>query len=196
MENHHDDQEYIHHQEHPGHHHHGEECGCGHEHHDHEHAHHHHGEECSCGHQHHDHHDHEHHHHDSNAPYIVDGHTHEGASVGTGALTVNGIYTDFEEAVKTALKGLADWVTAQGGIIGHIKSSLVSTHTAMLSITEEDVNVIKPQEEEIRINLAAIVFAIPLDDLEKQVEEICKKLLLMNQAKEEKNADAFTKGNP
>ena len=160
MEHQHSDQEYSIHEE-PKH-------GHG------PHRHHHHDDECGCGHEH----EHEHHHHhDDGAPYIVDGHTHEGASVGTGALTVTGIYGELEDAVKENLRELAGWVTDQGGIIGHIKSSMVSTHTTMLSITEDDVHVIAPQEEEMRINLAAIVFGVALEDLEKQVETICQKLL-------------------
>ncbi len=175
MEHQHSDQEYSIHEEpkhgHDPHHHHDDECGCGHEHE--HHHHHHHDDECGCGHEH----EHDHHHHDDGAPYIVDGHTHEGASVGTGALTVTGIYAELEDAVKENLRELAGWVTDQGGIIGHIKSSMVSTHTTMLSITEDDVHVIAPQEEEMRINLAAIVFGVALEDLEKQVETICQKLL-------------------
>ncbi len=168
-----------HQHEHEHHHHdHGEDCGCGH-HHEHEHHHHEHGEDCGCGH----HHEHEHHHHEHGAPYIIDGHTHEGASVGTGTLTVTGHYQELEDTVRNELKALADWTAEQGGIIGHIKSSLVSTHTAMLSITEDEVNTISSDTEEVRINMAAIVFAIPLEDVKARVEDICKKLVQMTGSK-------------
>lgn len=171
------------HHEHEHHHHeHGEECGCG-QHHEHEHHHHEHGEECDCGCNHDHEHEHHHHHHDPNAPYIIDGHTHEGASVGTGTLTVTGHYQELEDTVRNELKALADWATEQGGIIGHIKSSLVSSHTTMLSITEDEVNTISSDAEEVHINMAAIVFAIPLEDVKAKVEAICKKLIQMTESK-------------
>ena len=131
----------------------------------------------------HAHHEHEHHHHEHGALYIIDGHTHEGASVGTGTLTVTGHYQELEDTVRNELKALADWTAEQGGIIGHIKSSLVSTHTAMLSITEDEVNTISSDTEEVRINMAAIVFAIPLEEIKARVEDICKKLVQMTGSK-------------
>lgn len=172
-EHHHHEHEYEHHHEH------SDDCGCG-QHHEHDHGHHHHhdhDENCDCGCSHDHEHEHHHHHHDPNAPYIIDGHTHEGASVGTGMLTVTGHYQELENTVRKELKRLADWTTEQGGIIGHIKSSLVSSHTTMLSITEDEVNTISSDAEEIQINMAAIVFAIPLDEVKAQVEAICKKLV-------------------
>lgn len=193
MTDHHEHDEHCgceHTHSHEDHHHHehehDENCSCGHDHsHDKHHHHHEHDENCSCGHDHsHEDHHHHHHDHDPNAPYIVDGHTHEGASVGTGTLTVNGCRQTLEDVVKTELKTLADWVTEQGGIIGHIKSSLVASHTTMLSITEDDVNTISSETEEIHINLAAIVFAVPLEELKEQVEQICKKLIGMNRTEE------------
>ena len=209
MEHHHEHDENCgcgHHHEHGHEHHHhehGDDCGCGHHHeHGHEHHHHEHGDDCGCGHHHehghvhHEHgddcdcgcnHDHEHerhhHHHDPNAPYIIDGHTHEGASVGTGMLTVTGHYQELKETMRKELKALADRTTEQGGIIGHIKSSLVSSHTTMLSITEDEVNTISQDTEEIQINIAAIVFAVPLEEVKAQVEDICKKLVQMTGSK-------------
>ncbi len=163
------------------HHEHGDDCGCGY-HHEHGHEHHHeHGDDCDCG-CNHDH-EHEHHHHDPNAPYIIDGHTHEGASVGTGMLTITGHYQELKETMRKELKALADRTTEQGGIIGHIKSSLVSSHTTMLSITEDEVNTISQDTEEIQINMAAIVFAVPLEEVKAQVEDICKKLVQMTGSK-------------
>ena len=209
MEHHHEHDENCgcgHHHEHGHEHHHhehGDDCGCGHHHeHGHEHHHHEHGDDCGCGHHHehghvhhehgddcdcgcnHDHeHEHHHHHHDPNAPYIIDGHTHEGASVGTGMLTVTGHYQELKETMRKELKALADRTTEQGGIIGHIKSSLVSSHTTMLSITEDEVNTISQDTEEIQINIAAIVFAVPLEEVKAQVEDICKKLVQMTGSK-------------
>ncbi len=170
------------HQHEHHHHEHSEDCGCGQHHeHGHEHHHHEHGDDCDCGcnHDHEHEHEHHHHHHDPNVPYIIDGHTHEGASVGTGMLTVTGRYQELEETVQKELKALADWTTEQGGIIGHIKSSLVSSHTTMLSITEDEVNTISQDTEEIQINMAAIVFAVPLEEVKARVESICKKLIRM-----------------
>lgn len=188
MEHHHEHDENCgcgHHHEHGHEHHHhehGDDCGCGH-HHEHGHVHHEHGDDCDCGCNHDHEHEHHHHHHDPNAPYIIDGHTHEGASVGTGMLTITGHYQELKETMRKELKALADRTTEQGGIIGHIKSSLVSSHTTMLSITEDEVNTISQDTEEIQINIAAIVFAVPLEEVKAQVEDICKKLVQMTGSK-------------
>jgi len=160
-----------------GHHHDGDcHCGChGHEHH------HDHGND--CGH-HHDqgHHAHSHHHHDdahTGAPYIIDGHMHEGAAVGTCTMRIFGDYMRVQELVRKELALLADWVNSQDGIIGHIKSSLIQTRTTMLSLTEDEVNTITPDSDEISINIAAIVFAVPLEELEEKIREICEKILAL-----------------
>ena len=104
--------------------------------------------------------------------------------MGTATLTVTGHGQELENTVRDELKALADWATEQGGIIGHIKSSLVSSHTTMLSITEDEVNTISSDAEEVHINMAAIVFTIPLEEVKDKVEDICKKLIRMTGGKE------------
>ena len=155
-------------------HHDGESCTCGQHDHDHD-------ENCSCGH--HDHeHGHEGHAHDENGNCIpesgdapgaiqVELHLHDEARVVSGKLTLAADY----DAVKTALAGqlerLAAAVQDRGGIVGHIKASCDVRTVEMYSVTDREVTVKRTPEQEIRINLAAIVFLVAPDEAEAMVRE-------------------------
>ncbi len=146
----------------------GEACSCGHDHaHAHEHAH---GESCSCG--------HDHHSHDETCNCIPDDtpgvihteyHIHDEARVISGRLTVAGSYDKIKKAVSSALERIAKAVHESDGIVGHIKASCQVKTLDMFSITDDTVSVKTAPEQEIKINLAAIVFLVDPEEAEDLV---------------------------
>ena len=156
---------------------HDEHCSCGL--HGHEHAHGHiHDEHCSCGQ------DHSGHEHDESGRCIIEAHEepgtvnvecrlHDEARVISGRLTVTGSYDGVRKALTARLETVARAVAEYGGIIGHIKASCQVSAVEMFSITDADaeVTVKKAPEQEIKINMAAIVFLIPPDDAEELVRQ-------------------------
>jgi hypothetical protein len=134
-----------------------------------------HDENCSCGHTHeHDAHAHEHHHsghqHDENGNFILEHelpgevhteyHLHDEARVVSGRLTLSGTYDTVRKAVSSQLEQIAAAVHEIGGIVGHIKASCEVKTVDMFSVTDTEVSVKTAPEQEIRINVAAIVFLI------------------------------------
>ncbi|MDR0839111.1 MAG: hypothetical protein LBN99_05655 [Oscillospiraceae bacterium] len=150
--------------------------------HEHEHEHEHHHD--------HDHdHEHEHHHHDhehdavtSSAPGVIEVEVteHEEAIIASGALTL--VCPD-AEIVKTALGREIDKIALAvdnaGGIVGHVKASLISSTVDMLSATEPGVaaQIKRSPDAECAINLVAIVFAVEPDFAEKLVREALQAIL-------------------
>lgn len=142
---------------------HNEGCSCGHDHaHEYEHD-----ASCSCGHD-----------HSAcggcgmeEAPGIVhvEHHIHDDARVISGRLTVYGTYDPVKKAVASALERIAKEVQASDGIVGHIKASCTVKTVDMFSVTDTDVTVKSAPEQEIKINLAAIVFLIDPEDAEDLV---------------------------
>lgn len=161
--------------EHPHH----ENCNCGHDHHEHnEHTHeeHVHHENCGCGQ-----HDHPHE-HDENGNCIledpdelgvvyVESHLHDEARVISGRLTVIAGYDAVRTSLSIKLEHLAKVVQEMGGIVGHIKASCQVKTVEMFSVTDVDVTVKKAPEQEIKINLAAIVFLVDPEEAERLVNE-------------------------
>ena len=152
---------------------HDEHCNCGH---DHGHIH---DEHCGCAHAH----GHAGHAHDENGNCIlaqdvpggihVETHLHDQARVISGRLTVAGSYDAVRKTLTDRLETVARAVAEFGGIIGHIKASCQTTEVEMFSVTDTDaeVSVKKAPEQEIRINLAAIVFLISPEDAEALVRQ-------------------------
>lgn len=169
------------------HHAHGESCDCGHDH-----GHHHaHGESCDCGHDHGHHHDHGHEHNhaahggcsgcasaQSEAGVIrVEHRMHDEAVVVSGGLTVVAEYAVVRFILEKQLERIAREVTARGGIVGHIKASAACTETEMFSVTDTDVSVKKSPEQEIKLNVASIVFAVPPEEVEALVHSALEAVL-------------------
>jgi hypothetical protein len=159
---------------------HDESCSCGHDHHvhdesctcGHDHAHEHvHDESCSCGH---DHHVHDesctcgHEEHDSGEIHI-ECRLHDEARVISGRLTITGSYNKVKEAVSSALERVAKAVQEHDGIVGHVKASCEVKTVEMFSVTDTDVSVKTAPDQEIKINMAAIVFLIDPEDAEDLV---------------------------
>jgi hypothetical protein len=95
---------------------------------------------------------------------------HDAAIIVSGALT---LMTPSPDALRDALASevgkIAAGITADGGIIGHVKSSVSATTVDMISVTDVDVSVKRSPDTEVKINLAAIVFAIEPDIAEGYV---------------------------
>jgi hypothetical protein len=149
-----------------------------------------HGENCSCGlHEHsndhaheHDHdHDHDHsgHAHDEYGNCILNNdepgtvhvelHLHDEARVVSGKLTLNGSYDTVKTALGAQLEKLAAAIQDRGGIVGHIKASCDVRTVDMFSVTDREVMVKRTADQEIRMNLAAIVFLVTPEEAETLV---------------------------
>jgi hypothetical protein len=164
----------MHDHEHHDHEHHDHEH---HEHERHEHERHEHDENCSCGmHDHSGHtHDHAHAHADGDAPEIgvvhVESHLHDDARVISGRVTLIGDERRIKAALKEQLETLAKAVFELGGIVGHIKASCETRTVEMFSVTDVAAMSKTSPETQLAINLAAIVFAVGLEQIEDMVSQ-------------------------
>ncbi len=150
---------------------HDESCSCGlHDHSAHTHEH---GESCSCGHTHEHAHDHVHTHEHAAEPELgairVESHLHDEARVISGLMTLVGDETRIKAALKEQLEMLAKAVFELGGIVGHIKASCETKTVEMFSVTDVSATSKTSPEKEIRINLAAIVFIVEMEQAESMV---------------------------
>ena len=162
---------------------HDESCGChGHEHehhhHEHEHHHHDHGADCDCGC--HDH-DHEHHHHDHVHGRDVDGihiehHIQDEACVVSGVMQLEGDYDVFRPRVSAQLEAVAAAITAQGGIVGHVKAAAEVTNTEMFSVTDVKAMAKTAPTQTVTVKMAAIVFAVEPEAVEALVEQALRAI--------------------
>ncbi len=116
-------------------------------------------------------HDHEHHHGQPAADEIgalrVVCHVHDDARVVSGQLTLRGDAARVKAEVQAQLGGMARTVAAMGGIVGHIKVSCETTTVDVYSVTDAQVDLRQSPEAVIKLNLAAIVFAIEPEDAEE-----------------------------
>lgn len=171
------------------HHNHGDECECqnhesGYEHHqhddydeecechnhDHEHEHHH-DDDCEC-------HDHEHHHvHGRDIDGIhIEHHTQDEACVISGTTTFCGKYDLLRQRIAQELENVAAAITAQEGIVGHVKAAAEVTQTEMFSVTDVQAMAKTAPTQVITLKMAAIVFAIEPETVEEMVEHALRSL--------------------
>ena len=141
-----------------------------------------HGENCSCGlHSHGHEHGHEHGHgHDHTHEHIlatgeageirIESHLHDEARVISGLVTLVGDEDIIKDAVRVQLETMAKAVFAFGGIVGHIKAACETKTVEMFSVTDVMATSKRSPEKEIKINMAAIVFVVDLEDAESMVE--------------------------
>lgn len=139
-----------------------------------------HTENCSCGHNHDVQHDcgaHDHHTHDEYCgcslesrdalgAIHVESHLHDEARVISGNVT---LYTDYDKlkaVLSEQLELLAKAVQECGGIVGHIKASVEIKRVEMFSVTDVAVSVKAAPGQEIKINMASIVFLINPEEAE------------------------------
>ena len=163
---------------------HDEHCDCGchdHEHHHHEHEHHHHhhehDEHCDCGC-----HEHDHaHHHDHVHGRDVDGihlehHLQDEACVVSGVMQLEGDYDVVRPRVSAQLEAVAAAITAQGGIVGHVKAAAEVTSTEMFSVTDVKAMAKSAPTQTITVKMAAIVFAVEPEAVETLVEQALRAI--------------------
>lgn len=152
-------------------------CGCQ----AHEHEHHHeHDEHCDCGCHDHDH-DHDGHHHDHVHGRDVDGihiehHIQDEACVVSGVMQLEGDYETLRPRVSQQLEAVAAAVTAQGGIVGHVKAAAEVTRTEMFSVTDVKAMAKTAPTQTITVKMAAIVFAIEPAAVEALVEQALRTI--------------------
>lgn len=148
---------------------------------------------CSCQHHHEHHHHHDHFKREEKETYVAKGqgkfsmesHSHDGASVVSGecSLPVRDAET-VQKILEEKMQQLGDWVNEKEGYIGHIKAGFSTEHTDSFSITDQKVQYHRSEITLVHINLAAIVFMIPLEELKEQVKNIF--LTLTSDAEEQK----------
>ena len=101
---------------------------------------------------------------------------HDEAVVVSGALALISEYAIVRHSLELQLGVIAKTVSAAGGIIGHIKAAASSTEVEAFSITDVEVSVKKSPEQEVKINLAAIVFGVPPEDVADAVRQALTKV--------------------
>jgi len=149
------------------------EHGHEHEHHEHGHEHEHmhdhgHEHEHDHGHEHHHGHEHDHHH---EGPVHID--RHEGAVIGAvkGVMPVAD-HKEAEKLLSAAMKKAAERIDSLGGVIGHIKFVLTAEGMASrLSLTDDEVSVMRFKGTGHRVEGVAIVFNVEDEDLEDILED-------------------------
>ena len=98
---------------------------------------------------------------------------HDDAIVISGSLSIRFEPTDLEACIAEYLEAAAREIKEHSGIVGHIKASVSTSSTSMVSVTDEEAMVKYSPIRRARITLAAIVFIIdPID-----AENIIRKTL-------------------
>jgi hypothetical protein len=91
---------------------------------------------------------------------------HEDALVASVLLERSGNYRETDRLLHEQLKGLSDRIEGSGGVVGHIKASLILEECSQsYSITQGVVQTIKQESGPYRIGLVAIVFGVSKQDL-------------------------------
>ena len=98
---------------------------------------------------------------------------HDDAIVISGSLSIRFEATDLDACVAECLEAAAREIKERNGIVGHIKTSVSTSSTSMISVTDEEAMIKHSTISRARITLAAIVFMIdPID-----AENIIRKTL-------------------
>lgn len=129
---------------------------------------------CGCG-DHHEGHDHHHDHHQQKG-FWTDHRDHDGAQVVSGGCRLNTDYNRVGELLTEQLSLLAKKVTEKGGIVGHIKAAVEACLVKSISVTDLEATVTEPDTQEIKVNIAAIVFAAEISEVELFIKGILTAL--------------------
>lgn len=144
---------------------------------EHEHTHHHHAhdEHCDCGC--HDHaHDHDHVHGRDVDGIHIEHHIQDEACVVSGLMRLEGDYAALRPRMGARLEAVAAAITAQGGIVGHVKAAAEVTSTEMFSVTDVKAMAKTAPTQTITVKMAAIVFAIEPEAVEALVEQALRAI--------------------
>jgi hypothetical protein len=92
-------------------------------------------------------------------------------------MVVNVPYSQMVKAVENALNGLAAWVDAHNGVIGHIKASVNENgRSSTISNTGDGAAAREFTGDLTTVSMASIVFAVPESDYCEKFEETVKAL--------------------
>jgi hypothetical protein len=81
------------------------------------------------------------------------------------------------KAVENALNGLADWVDAHDGVIGHIKASVSENgRSSTISNTGDGVSTKEFTGDITTVSMASIVFSVPEPEYCEKFEETVEAL--------------------
>ncbi|MDR3239573.1 MAG: hypothetical protein LBT44_05750 [Clostridiales bacterium] len=188
------------HEEHEGHGEHGHVHGhvhrhkhCAHGHANHDHADHDHADHDHADHDHanHDHADHSHcdhahgyctHDHEHPREVALDGAVYvdrseqDQSQVVSAGMGLRGDYEKIKPILHAELERMAAAIQEADGVVGHIKAAAETRSMDMFSVTDRTASVKRANTQEIRINLAAIVFLIDPEKLENLVRHSLEAL--------------------
>lgn len=112
-----------------------------------------------------------------NGIYSLESHLHEGASVVSGECSMHSKSPDrVRRQLMRQMEQLAEWVNAENGFIGHIKSGFIKETVEIFSVTNTELYVQNAESTGIKLHLAAIIFSVDQICLEKKIEEILQTL--------------------
>ena len=108
-----------------------------------------------------------------NAPGMIhiDRQIHDGAIVISASLSLDCGAVDLLKCIAGELETAAHEIKELGGITGHIKASVATESTCMISVTDETAMVKESPMRRTRIRLAAIVFHTDPDDAENIIRK-------------------------
>ena len=102
---------------------------------------------------------------------------HDDAIVISGSLDIGSDIVDLNTKIAERLDAAALQINGRGGIVGHIKASVSTTSTCMVSVTEEKAMVKESPLRRVRITLAAILFLIDPADAENIIRNALEALV-------------------
>ena len=110
-----------------------------------------------------------------NAPDMIhiDRQIHDGAIVISASLILDCGAVDLLTCIAGELETAAHEVKERGGIVGHIKASVSTKSTSMISVADETAMIKESPLNHTRITLAAIVFLLDPED----AQDIIRKAL-------------------
>ena len=97
---------------------------------------------------------------------------HDGAVVISGSLVVDFDNANISASIEQELEAASREVSAQGGIVGHIKAGVKVFSTSMTSVTYEKATTAESPLKRAKITLAAIVFNIGPETAEDIVRNV------------------------
>ena len=111
---------------------------------------------------------------------------HQNSIIGSFTVVSHAAADDLDEFVKKKLKTLADWVSANQGIIGHIKASVKHPGSVtMYSITDDAVSLKERTDNPIRVSITMIVFFIKKEEVQTQLEICLKEIKILEKYADE-----------
>jgi len=96
---------------------------------------------------------------------------HDEAIVVSASLTLKSDVADLNARIAEGLESAAREVNEQGGIVGHIKASVSTTSSCMISVTDESAMIKDSPLRRAQISLASILFLIDPEDAENIVRK-------------------------